>query len=255
MSVIPDDIKRLLDCEAARINNPDFIADDPVQFPRRFESLHDIEITALLCATIAWGRRTMICANCNKMLALMDNDPYHYMMGGEYELLPPEMNIHRTFFVRNLQYMLRGLRRIFSQYGSLNDFAHHHHISGHEEPAWRLVEMMHREFREANGGKDDSRCLPTQLKNTALKRVNMALRWLVRDDGIVDLGVWNALRPSQLFIPLDVHVGDTARALGLVDRRANDRRTVTELTATLRAFNPEDPVIYDFALFGLGMNL
>lgn len=255
MNAVPADIKLLLDREAARINNPDFIADDPVQFPRRFEALPDIEIAALLSATIAWGRRTMICANCNKMLAMMDNDPYHYMMEGDFELLPPEMNIHRTFFVRNLQYMLRGLRRIYSAHGSLNDFAIHHHVGETEQPAWRLVELMQSEFREANGGADDSRCLPTQLKNTALKRVNMALRWLVRDDGIVDLGVWNALRPSQLFVPLDVHVGDTARALGLIERRANDRRTVTELTALLREFNPADPVVYDFALFGLGMAL
>ncbi len=255
MNAVPADIKLLLDREAARINNPDFIADDPVQFPRRFEALPDIEIAALLSATIAWGRRTMICTNCNKMLAMMDNDPYHYMMEGDFELLPPELNIHRTFFVRNLQYMLRGLKRIYSRHGSLNDFARHHRVGECDEPAWRLVELMQGEFREANGGNDDSRCLPTQLKNTALKRVNMALRWLVRDDGIVDIGVWNALRPSQLFIPLDVHVGDTARALGLTDRRANDRRTVTGLTAVLRKYNPADPVVYDYALFGIGMNL
>ena len=255
MNAVPADIKLLLDREAARINHPDFIADDPVQFPRRFEALPDIEIAALLSATIAWGRRTMICANCNKMLAMMDNDPYHYMMEGDFELLPPELNIHRTFFVRNLQYMLRGLKRIYSRHGSLNDFARHHRVGECDEPAWRLVELMQGEFREANGGDDDSRCLPTQLKNTALKRVNMALRWLVRDDGIVDIGVWNALRPSQLFIPLDVHVGDTARALGLTDRRANDRRTVTGLTAVLRKYNPTDPVVYDYALFGIGMNL
>lgn len=255
MSTVPADIKQLLDREAARINHPDFIVDDPVQFPRRFEALPDIEIAALLCATIAWGRRTMICANCNKLLAMMGNAPYHYMMEGEYELLPPELNIHRTFFVRNLQYMLRGLRRIYARYGSLNDFARQNSVGSCDQPAWRLVELMQNVFRDANGGCDDSRCLPSQLKNTALKRVNMALRWLVRDDGIVDIGVWNALRPSQLFIPLDVHVGDTARALGLIERRANDRRTVVELTALLRKFNPADPVVYDFALFGLGMAL
>ena len=112
---------------------------------------------------------------------------------------------------------------------------------------------MQQHFCEANGGNADSQCLPTKLANTALKRVNMALRWLVRDDGIVDMGVWNVIRPSQLFIPLDVHVGDTARALGLVARKANDRRTVEELTGILRQMRPEDPVIYDFALFGIGI--
>jgi len=107
---------------------------------------------------------------------------------------------------------------------------------------------------DANGGATDSRCLPTNLTNTALKRINMALRWLVRDDGIVDMGVWTAIKPSQLFIPLDVHGGNTARALGLIDRRANDKKTVLALTSLLRKFRPDDPVIYDYALFGVGIN-
>ena len=106
---------------------------------------------------------------------------------------------------------------------------------------------------EANGGSTNSRCLPTKLNNTALKRINMALRWLVRDDGIVDMGVWNAIKPSQLFIPLDVHVGNTARALGLITRKANDKKTVLELTDILRQMRPSDPVVYDYALFGIGI--
>ena len=123
-----------------------------------------------------------------------------------------------------------------------------------EFPSWHLVEHMNNALREANGGVDDSRCLPLNLRTTALKRVNMALRWLVRDDGIVDLGVWKGVvDKSQLFIPLDVHVGNTARELGLIDRRANDRRTVVELTAILRRFRPDDPVFYDYALFGIGI--
>lgn len=250
-----NEIKDLLNREAKRINHPDFIGSDPVQFPRRFETLQDIEIVSLLCATIAWGRRTMICSNCEKMLAVMQNDPYCFMLDEAYETLPDELNIHRTFFVRDFKFMLRGLRGIYKKYGSLNDFALACHVSESEQPAWQLVESMNNVFAEANQGQSNSRCLPVQLKNTALKRVNMALRWLVRNDGIVDLGVWNALKPAQLFIPLDVHVGDTARALGLIRRRTNDRRTVVELTEILRSFNREDPVIYDFALFGLGMNL
>lgn len=249
------EIKSLLDRETARINRPDFIPLDPVQFPRRFSALPDIELAALLCATIAWGRRTMICDNCRRLLELMHNDPYNFMRDEAYEDLPDELNIHRTFFARNLKYYLRGLRAIYARYASLNDFARHHRIHLHPEPAWRLVELLLNELRQANGGNADSRCLPTNLRTTALKRVNMALRWLVRDDGIVDLGVWNAITPAQLFIPLDVHVADTARALALVTRRANDRQTVLQLTDTLRAFRPSDPTLYDFALFGLGANL
>lgn len=246
-------IKELLDTEAARINNVDFIARDPVQFPRRFEELRDIEITALLSATIAWGNRKMICSNCEKMLRLMDYSPYSYVMDEGYEELP-EMNIHRTFFAGNMRHYLRGLRAVYSRHYSLADFARAEGIDKEELPAWKLVESLNRELAEANGGKSDSRCLPLNLTTTALKRVNMALRWLVRDDGIVDMGVWNVIKPSQLYIPLDVHVGNTARQLGLLDRKANDKRSVTELTAKLREMKPDDPVWYDYALFGLGVD-
>ncbi len=247
-------LKDLLDREAARINTPDFIAADPVQFPRRFTELPDVEIVALLSATIAWGNRKMICNNCEKIINIMGNEPAHYLESQDYELLPDEMNIHRTFFARNFKYLLRGLRRIYQRYGTLNDFATAHHVGQSEEPAWHLVEIMQRELAAANGGTNDSRCLPTNLVNTALKRINMALRWLVRDDGIVDMGVWTAIKPSQLFIPLDVHVGNTARQLGLTTRRANDKKTVLEITNLLRELRPNDPIIYDYALFGYSMN-
>ena len=246
------DIKELLDSEARRINHVDFIANDPVQFPRRFEHLQDIEIAALLSATIAWGNRKMICNNCNKMLALMDNQPYDYVMDKGYEELP-DMNIHRTFFSKNLRYYLRGLNFIYSKYGSLHDFAKHMVISSSEFPSWKLVEEMNKVFTEANNGESDNRCLPGNLQNTALKRINMALRWLVRDDGIVDMGVWNVIKPSQLFIPLDVHVGNVSRELGLLTRNANDRKATIELTEVLRKMRPEDPVWYDYALFGIGV--
>ena len=246
------DIKELLDSEARRINHVDFIANDPVQFPRRFERLQDIEIAALLSATIAWGNRKMICNNCNKMLALMDNQPYDYVMDKGYEELP-DMNIHRTFFSKNLRYYLRGLNFIYSRYGSLHDFTKHMAISSSEFPSWKLVEEMNKVFTEANNGESDNRCLPGNLQNTALKRINMALRWLVRDDGIVDMGVWNVIKPSQLFIPLDVHVGNVSRELGLLTRNANDRKATIELTEVLRKMRPEDPVWYDYALFGIGV--
>ena len=246
-------LRDFLDAEAARINNIGFIDNDPVQFPRRFSRLQDIELVSFLSATIAWGNRKMICNNCEKMLSMMEGDPVGYVMDGAYEQLPDGLNIHRTFFVRNFKYMLRGFRVIFGKYGSLHDFAAHFDVGSSDAPSWRLVELMQGEFAGANGGLRDSRCLPGQLATTALKRVNMALRWLVRNDGIVDMGVWTCIKPSQLFIPLDVHVGDTARALGLVSRRANDRRTVEELTGVLRQMRPADPVVYDFALFGIGI--
>ena len=249
----PTEIKELLDFEATRINHIDFISDDPVQFPRRFERLQDIEIAAILSATIAWGNRKMICNNCDRMLGLMDNQPYNYVMEQGYEELT-DMNIHRTFFARNLRYFLRGLNLIYSKYGSLHDFAKSVGVSLSEFPSWKLVEEMSKVLADANNGECDSRCLPGNLQNTALKRINMALRWLVRDDGIVDMGVWNVIKPSQLFIPLDVHVGNVSRDLGLLTRKANDRRATIELTEMLRTMRPEDPVWYDYALFGIGIN-
>lgn len=249
----PADLRDLLDREATRINSPAFITDDPVQFPRRFSAVPDIEIAGLLSATIAWGNRRMICNNCNRLLSLMDNRPYDYLMDEGYEDLPPEQNIHRTFFGRNFQHMMRGLRRIYARYGSLDAFSAACGVPSAETPAWHLAAALNTQLSEANGGVSDSRCLPLNLGNSALKRLNMALRWFVRDDGIVDLGIWKSLRPSQLYIPLDVHAGNTARALGLLKRRANDRRSVMDLTDAVRPMRPDDPAFYDFALFGIGI--
>lgn len=246
------DIKALLDREAGRINHTDFIAQDPVQFPRRFDRLQDIEIVALLSASIAWGNRKMICSNCEKMLRLMDYQPHAYVMDRGYEDLP-DMNIHRTFFSGNLRHFLRGLNVVYSRYGSLQDFARHCRIAESEYPSWTLTGHLNEILSNANGGVADSRCLPGNLKTTALKRVNMALRWLVRNDGIVDIGVWDVIKPSQLYIPLDVHVGNTARQMGLLQRKANDRQAAVELTRLLRKFRPDDPVWYDYALFGIGI--
>lgn len=249
-----NDIHALLDAEAARINSPAFIADDPVQFPRMFSDPRDIEIAALLSATIAWGNRKMICRDCRKMLNLMDMQPHAYVMDRGYEELP-DGNIHRTFFCSNLRHYLRGLRAVYEKHGSLQGLAKAENIAADPFPAWKLVGALNREFAAANDGACDSRCLPQNMEQTALKRVNMALRWLVRRDGIVDLGIWDVITPAQLFIPLDVHVANTSRQLGLLERRSNDRKAVDELTARLRQFRPDDPVVYDFALFGLGMNL
>ena len=120
-------------------------------------------------------------------------------------------------------------------------------------PAWKLVEEMQKIMSDVNDGATCSQCLPVNLKQTALKRINMALRWFVRDDGIVDMGVWKSIPKSKLYIPLDVHVGNVSRELGLLTRKANDRKSVEELTGVLRELRPDDPCIYDYALFGVGV--
>lgn len=253
MTMTDSDLKELLDREAARINAPEFIPQDPVQFPRRFSKVQDIEIAGLLAANIAWGNRKMICRDADRILNLMDNDPYNYVMDQGYLDLDPDMNLHRTFFARHLQQYLAGLRSIYKDYSSLDAFAQTPEIRDSEAPAWALAERMQQRITEANGGVPVQRCLPHDLQHTALKRLNMALRWFVRDDGIVDLGVWKSIPKSKLFIPLDVHVGNVARDLGLLHRKANDRKAVESLTATLKEWRPDDPALYDFALFGIGV--
>ncbi|MDE7496247.1 MAG: TIGR02757 family protein [Muribaculaceae bacterium] len=247
------DLKDFLDREAARINTPEFIGEDPVQFPRRFEKLQDIEIVAFLSAIIAWGRRSMICRDAERMLSLMEQRPFDYVMDEGYAELDPRMNIHRTMFASDLQYFLRGLRKVFSDYGSLDAFCAAVKAGDDAAPSWKFVEELQKVMCAENDGKTCSQCLPVNLKTTALKRINMALRWLVRDDGIVDMGVWTSIPKSKLFIPLDVHVGNTARDLGLLTRKANDRKSVEEVMETLRRYRPDDPAIYDYALFGIGI--
>ena len=249
------ELRQLLFSEARRINSPEFIGADPVQFPRMFSKQQDVEVAALLSATIAWGNRKMICRNCAKMMALMDMQPYTYVMDEGYEDLPDEGNIHRTFFNANLKHYLRGLRLAFERHGSLEGLAKSAGAGDSEGPAWTFAAALAAVLAEANCGVADCRCLPTRTGTSALKRLNMALRWLVRADGIVDLGIWKCITPAQLYIPLDVHVSDTSRQLGLLQRRSNDRKAVEELTAALRRYCPEDPALFDYALFGIGMQL
>lgn len=246
------EVKELLDCEASRINHPSFIERDPIQYPRKFENIADIEIVAFLSSLLAWGNRKMICRDIERMLNLMDFQPYSYVMDKGYEDLDPKLNIHRTFFAVHLQHLLKGFRKIYSEYGSLDAFSSANKIGEDDAPAWKLVEMINKILQQENG-ESNSRCLPLNLEKSALKRVNMALRWLVRDDGIVDLGIWKSIPKNKLYIPLDVHVGNVSRELGLLKRKQNDRKSVEELTGVLKKFNPEDPAIYDFALFGIGI--
>lgn len=254
MTYIDAHTAQLLELEAARINSPAFIDKDPVQFPRRFESLPDIEICSLLASTIAWGNRKMICRDIEKMLLLMDHQPHAFLMEGAFEQLDPQMNLHRTFFASHLQWLMRGLRKIYSQYPTLDAFAASILSPADPAPAWTLADALRRICEDENNGLKCSRtAIPTQVKTTALKRLNMMLRWLVRNDGIVDMGVWQSITPAQLYLPLDVHVGNTARQLDILKRRSNDRRAVEELTATLRTLSPHDPCLYDYALFGIGV--
>lgn len=247
------DLKRKLDEAVLRINVPEFIGSDPVCFPREFGELRDIETVAFLCALLAWGRRSMILRDCRKMLDMMEWQPYRFVMEEGWRGLDESQNIHRTFFVRHLAYFLRGLREVYKHYSSLDAFCAANGCGEDEAPAWAFADALRRVTLDVNEGEDCPQCIPSNISTTALKRFNMALRWLVRDDGIVDMGVWKSIPKSKLYLPLDVHVGNISRELGLLTRKSADRKAVEQLTAALREFNPDDPAVYDFALFGLGV--
>ena len=251
-----EQLKQRLDALVEKYNHPALFQDDPVSFPRRYSDKRDIEISAFVTSVISWGRRPMILRSAERIDTILWHQPLKFILEGDIDAIGEE-NIHRTFFGRHLRYMLRGLRHIYSKYGSLEDFAIQCGATAKEAPSWALAAAMNDVFNQENQLcamplDGPTRCLPADVDTSALKRFNMAIRWLVRNDGKVDLGVWDAIKPSQLFIPLDVHSARTARDLGLLTRKANDRRAVIELTQNLRLFNPSDPTIYDFALFGAG---
>jgi uncharacterized protein (TIGR02757 family) len=238
------DIKSRLDFWVSRVNTPAFIAGDPVQFPRAYSRAADIEAAAFLAAVIAWGRRESILRSAKRMFHLMGKSPHDYIMSGGWKKLGTSC-VHRTFSGTDLAYFCRGLRACFRKYGSLEKL-----FSGAGD-MFDGITLFRKTMAQGNAGKY-TRHIASPEKNSACKRTHLALRWLVRDDGIVDLGLWKSIAPSRLYIPLDVHVARTSRSLGLLQRKSNDRKAVEILTAGLRGFCPEDPVKYDFALFGIG---
>ena len=240
-----DDIKGYLDEWTEKINQPSYIEKDPVQFPLRFSNPRDIEVAAFLTATITWGNRRMILNSAEKMFAKMGASPYDYILSEGYKSLGTG-NIHRTFFEQDMLYLCRGLYAYYSFSGESLES-----VFAKSETLWDGIVEFRRLMAFGNGGIY-SKHVSNPMANSASKRLHLALRWLVRQDGIVDAGIWKNISPSRLYIPLDVHVGRISRELGILQRRQNDRKAVELLTEVLRGFCPEDPVKYDFALFGMG---
>jgi uncharacterized protein (TIGR02757 family) len=230
----------------------DFIMRDPVQFPRRYAKRGgtqraNIEIAAFLAATIAWGRRDLILRSAEKMFSFMEPSPAAFVMAGNYRTLKDRC-IHRTFFEDDLKYFCRGFKACYDQYGSLEK------LFAAAPDIWQGIALFREEMAAANGGRYTKHIAnpgrPDVTAGSACKRINLALRWLVRK-GPVDLGLWKSISPSSLYIPLDVHVARSARRLGLLRRKANDKKAVIELSQKLRELCPDDPIKYDFVLFGM----
>lgn len=245
------EIKELLDAMVLQFNVPAFIETDPVQFPRSYTLKQDIEISAFLTAIITWGKRSMILKSAARMHNILGESPYDYIMGKGFEKLG-KSNIHRTFFEGDMAYLCRGLYRVYSQYESCESLFCL--ISPCEDRLWKGITKFRTYMQEANIDYSDKslKHISNPEASSACKRLHLALKWLVRNDGIVDIGLWKNISPSELQIPLDVHVGNISRKLGLLERKQNDRKAVKELTSKLQSFNPEDPILYDFALFGIG---
>lgn len=246
-------LKEFLDEKADQYNCIDFIELDPISIPHQFSRKEDIEISGFLAATIAWGNRKMILRNANRMMEILDNSPYDFVINSdESDLKRMEGFVHRTFNSVDLIYFLKALQNIYRNKGGLETIFNTDRTSDSLQPA---IHEFHKIFFELAHEKRTERHVSDPFKGSASKKLNMFLRWMVRKDSRgVDFGIWKGIDPSGLFIPLDLHSGNTARKLGLLSRKANDWKAVEELTAVLRQFDPADPVRYDFALFGLGVN-
>jgi uncharacterized protein (TIGR02757 family) len=248
------EIKAFLEEKYLQYNNPSFIECDPISIPHNFSESRDKEISGFLTAAIAWGRRDLILRSSRIMLELMENSPYEFIMSAnDNELLRFARFVHRTFNGTDCIYFIKGLRHIYSSFGSMEDVI----LQGMKASGSVKEGLSHlrsiffslphairneKHFADVTGG-------------AAGKRLNMFLRWMVRKDNYgVDFGIWKKVDPALLYIPLDLHSGNTARRLGLLSRKMNDWKAVEELTGILKEFDPADPVKYDFALFGLGVN-
>ena len=253
MRLTKAELKEFLDEKVELYNRPAFIESDPISIPHQFTKKQDIEIAGFLAATIAWGNRKMILRNANRMMELLDHSPYEFIMNSsndEIEMI--ERFVHRTFNSTDLIYFLKALQNIYRHKGGLETIFKTYQTSDSLLPA---IHEFHKIFFELSHEKRTERHVSDPFKGSAAKKLNMYLRWMVRKDNCgVDFGLWDKIDPASLYIPLDLHSGNTARRLGLLTRKMNDWKAVEELTEVLREFDPTDPVKYDFALFGLGVN-
>lgn len=253
-SFLPVDISALrefLDFKADQYNNPSFIETDPISIPHAFSSREDIEIAGLLVAVIAWGNRKSIISSGERLMELMGHAPFDFVMSHSARDLKRVSDfVHRTFNGKDLAFFIRGLKKIYQAGGMEDIFAENMRDGSLQNSIHMFRQEMFRVPHEARAEKH----LPDVLRGSAAKRINMFLRWMVRKDNKgVDFGIWKDIPPSVLSCPLDVHSGRVARNLGLLSRKQNDAAAVAELDAALRALDPQDPVKYDFALFGLGV--
>lgn len=248
-----EEIKQLLDEKyTAYCQSEFFIHTDPIQIPKQFEEKEDIEISGFLAASLAWGQRPTIIKKCGELMQLMDFAPYDFVMNaGETDFERFQHFKHRTFNGYDCCYFIRALAHIYRNMGGLETvFTRSWQQHG---DMFEVLRDWYKAFTALPAAPRVLRHIACVDKGSAAKRINMYLRWMVRQDQSgIDFGLWKSIPPAGLLIPLDLHTGNVSRQLGLLTRKQNDARAVEELTARLREFDPADPIRYDFALFGLG---
>ncbi|MBK6947269.1 MAG: TIGR02757 family protein [Haliscomenobacter sp.] len=249
------DLSTLLEYHAALFNKKEFIEEDPIRIPHAFQLLQDIEIAAFWTAILAWGQRKTIINSATRLFSLMDNSPYDFVRNHQERDRKPFLSFkHRTFQPVDTLYFLEFFQDFYSRYHSLEE-AFTQFIQPQDDHAGPAIQGFHHFFFSLPDSPHRTRKhVPTPESGSTCKRMNMFLRWMVRQDVAgVDFGLWQKIRPSQLLIPLDVHVDRVARKLGLIQSRQTDWKTVLELTNRLKQLDPQDPVRFDFALFGMGI--
>lgn len=249
------ELKELLEAQTAAFNHPRFIEADPISIPHAYRRSQDIEISGLLAAILAWGQRKTIISKCREFFALMDDAPHDFVLHHREHELKPFLDFkHRTFNATDALYFIAFLKHHYSRYDSLEDAFADGLRPGDADVRNALVHFHHTFFSLPDAPDRTRKHIATPERNSACKRLNMYLRWMVRqDDKGVDFGLWQKISPAQLVCPCDLHVDRVARRLGLISRKQTDWLTAQELTGHLRSFDPDDPVKYDFALFGLGL--
>ncbi len=246
------ELKEFLNDKVIQYNNPMFIESDPIQIPHQFSIKEDIEISAFLTATIAWGNRKSIIKNAKNMMELLGNSPYDFVLNHKpHHLDNMEHFVHRTFNTDDFKYFITALKHIYINHGGLENVFSKQATSNSTQAGIHYFKTI---FFEIPHAQRTQKHISDPLNGSAAKRLNMFLRWMVRNDKTgVDFGIWKSLSPTQLSCPLDVHSGNVARKLGLLTRKQNDAKALAELDKNLRKMDKSDPVKYDFALFGLGV--
>lgn len=247
-----EELKSFLDEKADQYNHPEFIENDPIQIPHRFSLKQDVEIVGFLAATISWGNRKAIIKSAEKMLDIMGNSPYDFVLNhSEKDLKSLEgKSIHRTFNEEDFTYFIKQFQRIYKENESLENLFK---VKDQETNFLHSIERFRSQFLGTEKHRSHKH-VSSPYKNSSTKRIIMFLRWMVRKDKRgVDFGIWESIDQKYLSIPLDVHTGNISRKLGLISRTQNDWKTVEELDLVIRKFDEKDPAKYDFALFGLGV--